>query len=421
MTTSRGNDGTITLVGPMMPTATWTHLAVTFNGETATLYVNGLPVASGSSPRLSPMFSQPFCYLGRSMWNPDAYFSGRIDNFRISNYGLTGKEIYALWGQGGANAAPVFSANPIMPADATEDINYSGSAQTLAGLATDANGGTLTYSKVTGPAWLTVAGNGALSGTPANSDAGTNRFVVRVTDSSGATDDASLYIAVANVNDAPTWNAPALTKLAVTQNVAYVGTLANDATDLDIPYGDTITFSKVSGPAWLAVAADGTLSGAPAAGDVGVNNFVVRATDSSGAFNDATLTISVLAPALQTHFLLDGSSADSLAATTATLTGTASYGPGVIGQALTLNGTTNYLTLGTLSGMTYNNFTVATWIYWTGGNAHSASSISAAAPTNTSISRLPTVRTCVFSSGKTAWSNTWTPPRWPRTNGCMSP
>ncbi|MEO7933704.1 MAG: LamG-like jellyroll fold domain-containing protein [Chthoniobacterales bacterium] len=367
MTTSRVNNGTITLVGPTMPTATWTHLAVTFNGETATLYVNGKPVASGSSPRLAPMFSQPFCYLGRSMWNPDAYFSGRIDNFRIANYGMTGKEIYNLWGQGGANAAPVFTANPIKPVDATQGINYSGSAQTLASLATDANGGTLTYSKVTGPAWLTVASNGALSGTPANGDVGVNAFVVRVTDSSGATDDANLYITVANVNDAPTWSTNPIYKLSVTQNIAYIGTLANDASDVDV--GDTISFSKVSGPAWLAVAANGTLSGTPAAANVGVNSFVVRATDSSGAFNDATLTISVLAPALQTRFLLDGSASDSLGATTATLTGTPSYGTGVFNQSLLLDGTTNYVTLGTLSGMTYNDFTVATWVYWNGGNA----------------------------------------------------
>ena len=47
-------------------------------------------------------------------------------------------------------------------------------------------GDTLTYSKVSGPAWLSVASNGALSGTPGNSDVGANSFTVKVTDAAGA-------------------------------------------------------------------------------------------------------------------------------------------------------------------------------------------------------------------------------------------
>ena len=365
MTTSRGTDGTLTLVGPTMPTATWTHVAITLNGDTATMYVDGLPVASATADKVDPLFGQPFCYLGKSMWNGDPLFSGRIDDFRIYNYALTGSSVYTLWGGGGTNSAPAFTSNPITKPGATEDTAYTGS--TLAGDATDANGGTLTFAKVTGPSWLTIASTGALSGTPTNSDVGVSTFVVRVTDSSGATDDANLTITVTNVNDAPTWNANPTAKLSVTQNIAYSGTLASDASDVDV--GDTISFSKVSGPSWLAVASDGTLSGTPTSANVGVNSFVVRVTDSHGASNDATLTISVLAPALQTRLLLDGSSSDSLGATTATLSGTASYGAGVLNQALLLDGTTNYLTLGTLSGMAYSDFTVATWIYWNGGNA----------------------------------------------------
>ena len=58
-----------------------------------------------------------------------------------------------------------------------------------------------------------------------------------------------------------------------------------------------ITFEKLSGPAWLNVAADGTLSGMPGAGDAGANTFVVKVSDDSGGFDTATLNISVaLAP-----------------------------------------------------------------------------------------------------------------------------
>ena len=46
--------------------------------------------------------------------------------------------------------------------------------------------------------------------------------------------------------------------------------------------GDTLTFSKLSGPAWLNVAANGTLSGTPCGSDYGANKFTVRVTDATG-------------------------------------------------------------------------------------------------------------------------------------------
>jgi len=363
MTTSRGTDGTIALVGPTMPTATWTHLAVTFNGETATLYVNGLPVAAGSSPRLSPMFSQTFCYLGRSMWNGDAYFNGRIDNFRLYNYGLTGNEVYSLWGQGGSNSAPTFTADPMVKAAASEDAAYTG--QTLAGSATDANGGTLTYSKATGPAWLTVAADGTLSGTPTNADVGVQLAVVRVTDSSGATDDANLWLTVNNVNDVPVWSSSSLTKLTVSAGQAYLtASLAADASDVDA--GATLTFSKVSGPSWLTVTSSGTLVGTPGAADAGVNTFTVRVTDNTGATADVTVTITVLAPGLRAHYAFEGNADDSLGNLHGTTTGTPSYATGHQGNAIVLDGTDDYLTL-PADAVDYQDFTVGTWVLWNGG------------------------------------------------------
>ena len=94
-----------------------------------------------------------------------------------------------------AQSAPVFTANPTIMGAARESVAYTG--QTLAGKATDADAGdTLTYSKVSGPAWLTVASSGALSGTPPAGLAGLNTFVVRVTDSFSAHADAGLQITV---------------------------------------------------------------------------------------------------------------------------------------------------------------------------------------------------------------------------------
>lgn len=73
--------------------------------------------------------------------------------------------------------------------------------------------------------------------------------------------------------------------------VAYTESLAAFATDPDA--GDTLAFSKLTGPAWLAVAPNGALYGTPTAADLGTNTFTVRVSDSLGAHADTTLLILV--------------------------------------------------------------------------------------------------------------------------------
>jgi len=103
-TTTRGGnvvgDASYYLIGPEMPINKWTHLAFTINGDIMTLYVNGIPVDYKTNDLIDPLFSQIFCYLGRSMYNNDPYFHGYIDDFRIYNYPLSPKEISDLVVQG---------------------------------------------------------------------------------------------------------------------------------------------------------------------------------------------------------------------------------------------------------------------------------------------------------------------------------
>ncbi len=58
----------------------------------------------------------------------------------------------------------------------------------------------------------------------------------------------------------------------------------------------TFTFSKVSGPAWLNVAASGALSGTPPNGSAGANTFTIRVTNGEGQTGDATLQIPIITP-----------------------------------------------------------------------------------------------------------------------------
>jgi hypothetical protein len=65
------------------------------------------------------------------------------------------------------------------------------------------NGDELVFSKVSGPGWLSIAGNGALSGTPTIADAGTNTFVVSVIDPGGLSNNATMFIYVNSIVATP--------------------------------------------------------------------------------------------------------------------------------------------------------------------------------------------------------------------------
>jgi len=92
------------------------------------------------------------------------------------------------------NRAPGFYSNPFSMPGITAGQSYSG---TLATNASDPNGDTMTFSKVGGPAWLSVAGNGSLTGTPLSADAGTNVFQVKVSDPAGLFSTAAMNLEVA--------------------------------------------------------------------------------------------------------------------------------------------------------------------------------------------------------------------------------
>ena len=71
-----------------------------------------------------------------------------------------------------------------------------------------------------------------------------------------------------------------------------VETLAHYA--LDPNPSDELTFTKVTGPAWLQVASDGGLSGSPGIDDFGINQFTLRVTDLNNNAADATFEVPVL-------------------------------------------------------------------------------------------------------------------------------
>jgi PKD domain-containing protein/cadherin-like protein/Big-like domain-containing protein len=151
--------------------------------------------------------------------------------------------------------------------------------------ARDAEADPITFSVVSGPAFMTLTQNAQVGDTrtgninlaPAFSDAGTYGATIRVTDTTGASDSKSFTVTVNDVNRQPVLAQPA-------NMVVNEGSTANQTLTASDPDGNTITFSKVSGPPYVTVAtitsSTGNVNLAPGFSDMGTAGVMVRATDN---------------------------------------------------------------------------------------------------------------------------------------------
>lgn len=217
----------------------WRHVAVTLSGSTARLYVNGVQAAVNTGLTITPAsFSPRINRLGKSHFSADPLFRGAMDEVLLTDYALSAAQVAALL----ANTPPAFTNGSL--ARGPVFVGQS-PGLTLAGTATDADANdSLTFNKVAGPAWLTVAANGALGGTPAASDLGTNTFTVRVTDAAGLSGFAVLTLSVLQPPPVLPVQAPRTlyeqTLLRVT-NTASSGVAPLTYTLLNPPTGASIT------------------------------------------------------------------------------------------------------------------------------------------------------------------------------------
>ena len=91
-----------------------------------------------------------------------------------------------------------------------------------------------------------------------------------------------------DISHSPTFTTNLLSLPSGVVGVAWSNSLAGSVSDADLP-GDVLTFSKLSGPAWLSVSTNGALVGIPGYADFGTNTFNVQVTDADG--NSATTTV----------------------------------------------------------------------------------------------------------------------------------
>jgi Putative Ig domain len=161
--------------------------------------------------------------------------------------------------------APVWALNPIALPDAKERTPYS---QNIASDVADADpSDKITFSLVSGPSWVTVSPTGTISGTPQRVNDGLNTLTVRATEANGGLfSDVTVTINVDFVPLPVYWRQNPILMTNAFENNAYVFSLAPYAVG---DTGTTLTFSLVSGPAWMTVAANGTVTGTPGVKDIG--------------------------------------------------------------------------------------------------------------------------------------------------------
>jgi hypothetical protein len=184
-----------------------------------------------------------------SSWSSVYTLSGGAANKQTSGaVGLVFVEITS-----GGNAPPVFDADPVVESGAVQDLAYVG--RTLADNASDGNLDSMDFAMVSGPAWLSVAANGTLSGTPGSTDVGNNRWKVLVTDGT-ATNFANLEIEVDSA--APPVASPDRERLFPTNSYNVLFIAIDDMRPLIDAYGETDPLQPIT-PQMDRLAASGVM------------------------------------------------------------------------------------------------------------------------------------------------------------------
>jgi hypothetical protein len=96
--TTSGNQNEQRIDAPTaLPTNSWCHVAVTLDGSTGVLYLDGVPVATNTALTIRPWQTLARSnYLGHSQFSADPYFNGKIDSVRIFGRALSAAEIQDL-------------------------------------------------------------------------------------------------------------------------------------------------------------------------------------------------------------------------------------------------------------------------------------------------------------------------------------
>ncbi|WP_068606939.1 tandem-95 repeat protein [Paenibacillus swuensis] len=219
---------------------------------------------------------------GSYIYTPDPNFNG-VDTFTVT----------VDDGNGGTDTAVVtINVTPVNDPPVVSDVNLTTPEDTAVDgqvIATDVDGDPLTALLLTVPGHGTavVSLDGAFTYTPNQDYNGTDTFTVQISDGQGGTAEASIFITVTPVNDAPV-----AIDVFDTTSEDLPSTNRIQATDVD---GDVLTYTISTAPTngTVTVNPDGTYTYTPNPDYNGTDVFTVLVDDGNGGTDTATVTIVV--------------------------------------------------------------------------------------------------------------------------------
>jgi hypothetical protein len=214
------------------------------------------------------------------------------------NYNGTDSFTYTVSdGNGGTDTATVtmtvnaVNDNPVANDDtASTDEDTAVNVDVLSNDTDVDTGDTLTVDSVTQPTHGTVTNNSTdITYTPDLNYNGTDSFTYTVSDGNGAYDTATVSMTVNAVNDNPVANDD--TASTDEDTAVNVDVLSNDT---DVDTGDTLTVDSVTQPTHGTVINNGTdITYTPDLNYNGTDSFTYTVSDGNGAYDTATVTMTV--------------------------------------------------------------------------------------------------------------------------------
>ncbi|WP_155741982.1 VCBS domain-containing protein, partial [Vibrio nigripulchritudo] len=244
--------------------------------------------------------------------------------------------------------------NPVIGDPVGDSISVSVNEDTTKSgklTASDVDGDDLTFSKGTDPSngTVTVDADGNWSYTPNENYNGNDSFTVVVSDGNGGTDTVTINVEVAAVNDDPTATAE---NVEVNEDASVTGQI--EASDVDLPAGESLTFTTDEIVKGLTLNSDGSYTFDASEyddlkeGQELVISVPVTVTDDAGGSTTTTLTITVTGsndPADVTAGVANLTESDSVLSANGKLESTDPDGNDNTFKPTTINGTYGVLTL----------------------------------------------------------------------------